>query len=497
MSCAREICADNRMGSSTPPQHEQQGTSTGVARRRERGYAPREVRAALWYIVIAWIFGAAFCSLTGGAPLYSFLKDSLHTDDFSFGLVMAAGPTALLFFFLGSLVVERTGRVKSQFLLFVTAGRFAWVAVAAIALWMPVRAHTSGHLQVLLVGVAIFLSASMQNFGGAGWPMWMSEVVPTSVAGKFFGIRSQIGLISMVLAALGGSALIDHFKQTPWLFAALFALAAILGCLDILHFMPIRELPRQTVGDPPSPRDILITPWKNPLFRSFACYTTLAWIAYMMMSPFVSRYCLDAPRVRGLGMSVSMMNLLLFIIPWVSMALVSPWWGQAVDRFGPKPVLTLSAFCTALSTVGWCVMQPALRWTLPFLVAFVGFTWPGIDQTSIYMQVKGFPAARNSAYNATFLAVNGFASVVGMSLGGWYASFWAHHMTLLAGLPIWVSHYHPVFLTSLVLRFAAFFFLLPRLQLPGTARMSSVAGTMLRESVSFLPHIVKRVKRKG
>ena len=53
-------------------------------------------------------------------------------------------------------------------------------------------------------------------------------------------------------------------------------------------------------------------------------------------------------------MNVSMMNLLLFIIPWVSMALVAPLWGQAVDRFGPKPVLRLSAFCTALSAIGWC-----------------------------------------------------------------------------------------------------------------------------------------------
>ncbi len=179
----------------------------------------------------------------------------------------------------------------------------------------------------------------------------------------------------------------------------------------------------------------------------------------MMMGPFVSRYCLDPVRAHGLGMSVSMMNLLLFIIPWVSMALVAPLWGQAVDRFGPKPVLALSALCTAIAPIGWACMNPSLHWMLPAVAIFGGLTWPGIDQTTTYLQVKGFPAERNSAYNAAFLAVNGLAAVIGTTLGGWYAAFWARHMQVLACLPAWVSHYHPVFLTSVLLRFAAFFLL--------------------------------------
>ncbi|NLC56571.1 MAG: hypothetical protein GX774_07035, partial [Armatimonadetes bacterium] len=40
-----------------------------------KGYAPREVRLALQYIVVAWIFGAPFFSITTGAPFTSFLTN--------------------------------------------------------------------------------------------------------------------------------------------------------------------------------------------------------------------------------------------------------------------------------------------------------------------------------------------------------------------------------------------------------------------------------------
>ena len=86
--------------------------------------------------------------------------------------------------------------------------------------------------------------------------------------------------------------------------------------------------------------------------------------------------------------------------------------------------------------------------------------------------------------------------MVGTTLGGWYASFWAQHMSLFAALPGWVSHYHPVFLTSMLLRFAAFFWLLPRMLLPGEARMSVVARAMLADCLAFLPRMLTRARRK-
>lgn len=477
-----------------PTELEQQhATHSATARHKTAdGFSPREVRRALWCIIVAWVFGAGFVSLTGGAPLSSFLVKYLKADDFSFGLVMAAGPAVVFLQFFGSLIIERTGRVKRNFLIYVTAGRLLWLGAAAIALFMPIGKHAFA--QVALIGLVACSSTALMNFGGAGWPTWMSEVVPTAVAGKFFGYRAQLGLISMALTAIGAAALIDRYHDAGWCYALVFGLGALLGAADILCFIPVRERPRPVEPAPPTLKDILVTPWRNALFRGVALYTSVAWIAYMMMGPFVARYCLEQPAVHGLGMSVSTTNMLLFIVPWVSMALVSPFWGMALDRFGPKPVLALSSLCAALVPIGWACMQPSLSWSIVVLAAFSGLTWPGIDQSILYMQVKSFPAERHTAYNATFLSVSGLATMLGTAFGGWYAGFWQHHLHVIPLLPAWVSHYHPVFVTSLLLRLAAFFFLLPRLQLAGTAGVGTVTRALLADSLAFLPRIMRGVR---
>ena len=476
---------------------EGQPASSATARRpRAQGIPVREVRRALWHILLAWVFGAAFCSITGGAPLNAFLTNYLKADDFSYGLVMAAGPAAVLFNMIGMLVIERTGRVKRNFLVFVTTGRLLWLAVAAIALWMPIHLGAFTRPQVFFCGLLAFASTGLMNFGGAGWATWMSDVVPTNVAGKFFGIRYQLGLFTMMLTGVGAAALIDRCQQTGWVYGVIFGLAACMGATDILLFLPVREVPRPVEAVSPSLGEILLTPWRSSSFRSFALYTAAAWIAYMMMGPLIARFCLDQPRMRGLGMNVSTMNLLVYILPQVGMALVAPCWGRAIDRFGPKPVLALSSLCAALIPLGWTVMHPALRWFIPLLVLLGGLTWPGIDQTILYWQIKGFPAERHTAYNATFLTVYGFAMMVGTAFGGWYASFWEGHQQLLVVFPSWVSHYHPVFLTSVLLRLAAFLFILPRLQISGSARLRTVAGAILRDCWRAIPGVMAVTRKR-
>lgn len=477
--------------------------STKSSRRLPGGYTPRQVRDALWTVMLAWVFGAAFCSITGGAAFISFLTKYLKASDFSYGLVMAAGPAAVLLQFLGSYMVERTGRVKRPFLIYVTLHRLLWIGMALVALYWSPSAHTSNTLPVLITGVLVFCSAATANYGGAGWAAWMSRIVPKAVAGKYFGFRASLGMWAMIVTTSGIAFLLDRFAGQGWVYAAAFGVGAVLGAIDILLFIPVPEVPREPETTLPTLWDILTTPWQDRVFRGYALYTALSWIIYMMMGPFVWRFCLDPIASQGLGMNVQMTNILLFILPTAAMALVSPLWGQAIDRFGPKPVLATSAVCQIILPLGWVVMRPELFWLIPIQAVLAGFTWPGIDQTFIYMQVKGFPETRRSAYIAALQVVFGLACMIGTAFGGIYADFWngvfehaAPTSWLAAHLPVWVSHYHPVFLTSIVLRLLLFMFLLPLIPLPGTARHTAVARAMVGTAVSSLQNVAGLRKRK-
>ena len=472
---------------------EQQDQQSEEVRPR-RGYPANELRQALWRIFFAWVFGASFMAIISGATLTYFLTRYLQTDDVSYGLIMAAGPAAVLFFFLGSYVNERTGRIKRNFLIFVTLHRLLWLGIAAIPLFMH---DLPSPIKVMLAGCFIFISAAAANFGGAGWIAWMAEIVPKRMAGAFFGNRASVGMISMVLTTVVIAWMLDHYPAERWLYAVVFSVAALIGAVDIIIFTGVREVPRPVQAKPPSMTEILVTPWKNVVFRSFACYTGVSWIAYMIMAPFAWRFCYEPVAKGGLGMSPSQANLALFIIPLLAMALVSPLWGRAIDRFGPKSVLVTSALGAIIFPIGWVVIHHQIVWLIYPLAVLSGLSWPGIEQTMAYMQVKGFPDARRTTYCASFQVVFGLSCVIGTTLGGVMASFSATHLGAFHWLPAWVSHYHPLFAISILLRVLAFFLLLLPMQMPGTASVRQVTRTLASDLVQKLPGLSQRARKKS
>ncbi|HEY3416052.1 MAG TPA: MFS transporter, partial [Armatimonadota bacterium] len=411
-------------------------------------------------------------------------------------------------------VIERCGRAKPTFLIFVSLHRLLWLGVAAVPLFIP---NVPLPVRTFAVGIVIFLSTACANYGSPGWMPWMSGIVPRSVAGAYFGYRSRLGMISMIVTAMIASFAIDSLYGTPsthlhaslqhlaaaihafgerWVYALIFGVAALLGITDIFLFFPVPEIPKPQHEDLPTMREILTIPWQDKLFRGFMLYMALAWIAYNMMGPFVWRYCYVSKAEHGLGLNISLMNLYLFTIPLIAQAVVSPFWGQAIDRFKPKPVLAVSTLSAIIIPIAWVFMRPSWLWLIPVIAILGGLTWPGIDQVTAYMQLRGFPEKRRSAYNATFLAVLGLATMAGTSLGGALATFWEHHLRWFPYLPSWVSHYHLLFATSIVLRLASFVFILTRLPLPGTAGQREVITAIATKVAASIPEIATQRRRR-
>ncbi len=452
--------------------------STKPRRFSARGYTPREVRVGLRRCLIAWFFGASFSAITGGTVFIAFLKKYLQIGDFSYALILSSGSAAVLLQVVGSFVVERTGCTKKVFLICCTIHRLLWLAIAAVPFFTPIH-HQSVALQVTFVGVVFFLSASLGNFCVAGWTAWMADIVPSSISGSFFGLRASFGLFIMSGVGLAAAYLADHMLHVTTMYTLVFSIAAILGATDILLFLPVKEIPRPVEEPRPTLIDIVKTPWSNALFRSFCLYTIVSTIGYGLMNPF------QIPFVFACGMSVLGATFMLSVLPQVSMAVLSPFWGKAVDRFGPKPVLTASALCHVILPIWWVLLRPSVIWTLPILSILAGLTWPGIDQVSIYMQVKGFPQNRRTAYIAMFMVVAALAGMVGTLIGGAMAHF-TEHFEQLSHQPAW-AHYIPLFALSVIVRLLAFVLIIPRMPLSASGTKRDVAQSIAADVVKAIP----------
>jgi MFS family permease len=446
----------------------------------------KDTRRVLGFIMATWAFGAPFFAVTTGAPLTSFLQNYLHTSDFVYGLLMSVGPAAVLFQLLGSYIVERTGRVKRLFLVNMTIHRLLWLLVAALPLVLPVVPGAGTGVQVAIVGGVMFVSQILNNVGSAGWAAWMTTIVPGRLAGRFLGTRAQLGLATMLVGGLVAVVLLDRFAGVGWMYAAAFGVAALLGTTDILLFTPVPEFPRAPEPRRPSFPELLATPWRERLFRTFAAYVAVAWVSYTMLNAFVWRFCFDSVAQHGMGMNLLTATLIVATLPQLGMALFSGFWGRVLDRLGPRPVLAFSALTHVIFVAVWVFMRPGLFWLLPIAGFLGGLTWPGNDQVLLYMQVKGFPEERRTAYNAMFQVVFGLAGVAGGVLGGVLASAFALLFTHITWLPAGVSHYHPVFLVVLLLRLSALLFIFPRLPLAGVGGhrdvLRALVGGMKRSS---------------
>lgn len=448
------------------------------------GYAPGEVRRSLWFIILAWVFGAGFFALATGATFISFVKAYLHADDMSFGFIMAAGPAAVLFQFLGSYLIERTGKIKAFFIPFVIAHRLLWLAIAAVAYWAPVGMAASRRHAIVLAGVIAFASAALANFGGAGWAKWMGEIVPTALAGKLFGYRARLGMIAMIVMSVVATTALDRCDNAGWVYAVIFAGAAILGAIDIALFVFVREAPRPRPTQTLRLWDIVTTPWQDTGFRDYVTYTALAWISYTMMGPFLWPYCFAPTTEHGLGLSTGITNIFLFVLPLLANAWVAPYWGAAIDRFGPRPVFAASSISACIMPIIWVVMRPEWVWLVPVQCFLAGLFWPGIERITDYMLLKGFPEHRRSTYVATFNVVFGLATMIGPALGGLCAAGWKvvlHHATFL---PAWLSHYHLVFLTSMLARTVAFIYYFPRRTLSGDASSRTITQAVVADTLA-------------
>jgi MFS family permease len=449
-------------------------------------------------MIVACTFGAAFSSIISAA-FAAYLTKILKVGDLAFGLIMASGPAAAVFLFLGSLAAERAGRVKRLYVGFTLVFRLSWLCLAAVPL---VFGSFPNLWATGLVGLIVFAGSAAASYGGAGLTVWMAAVVPKQSAGRYFALRATAGLWSMIVTGFVVGKLVDIHSDTPWVYSLFFTIAAVFGATEVLCFLRVPEKQRPVEEERPSIWSILWVPWRNGLFRSVTLYSAISWFTFSLVDTFLWPFCLMDSSKNGLGFGVFASFLVISLLPMISMALTSPFWGMAIDRFGPKPVLRVGLLINALSALVWLVVHrtggtpisvgpwtitPDLIWFIPIVEVLGGLTWPAVEQGVFYVQIKAFPEVKRSAYIASYDVSVQVAAMLGSAFAAFCAGFWAKHAASVPVFPDWFSQYQPIILTAFVIRMSAFLLLFPRLRLEGVAGFGEVIAYVAAQAMRALP----------
>ena len=371
---------------------------------------PLDVRDAMWRIMVAWMFGAAWMYTTMGASLTKYAK-AFGMPLFGFGMLAAVPYAGALLQLPTSLFLARHGHRKRLFMIAGVVQRSMWIPIALIpwvlpnAWWWP--------MLVALMACSSFAS----NVMSPAVLSWFADVIPGRVRGRFFAKWRQGGITVGLVATLLVPYFLDLAEPGGRLalmrtISIAFAVASVLGMLDFAWLVPIADPEHRPERDI-TLWQLLRVPLADRNFRHVLGYTATLTLGMGFVGQFIWLYLFDE-----IGMGNFRANLLLLAVPMVVGLLVLRFWGRLLDRLGYKPTLTIAGTLIIHGAAAWILVRPGHMWLGYVLVLISVGAWSGAELSNFNILLSMSASRKGQRQGSAYLAVNSVAVAIAGVLSG-------------------------------------------------------------------------------
>jgi MFS family permease len=270
--------------------------------------------------------------------------------------------------------------------------------------------------RVELLLVFLILAAVCGGLAGPAWGSLMSDYVPASKRGRYFGWRNRtVGAVT-VASIIASGLLLNFFHGVAYGtgFFIIFTLAATARYVSAYYITRMNEPPQKK--DPASDFTFImfLRRFRESNFLKFVVFSGCLNFAAYLAAPFFAVFML-----RDLQFSY-LTYMTLQVGSSVASLIALPLWGRHADLVGNVGVLRLSSFLAALIPLFWLIShEPAY---LLLVQMFGGFAWSGVTLSAgnfIYDAVTPQKRVRCIAY---FNVFNGVGLFCASLLGGFLAS---------------------------------------------------------------------------
>jgi MFS family permease len=349
-----------------------------------------------------------FASFMGGVtdhyatPLALFLGATVQ----QVGLITALPNllSSLSQFFAVRVIYWVGGRIK--LLVRLVFSQASLLLCIAMLPWLEI----SGRVELLLV--LLILAALCGGLAGPAWGSLMSDYIPSSKRGRYFGWRNRtLGAVALGSVITSG-LILNSFREVSYAagFLIIFSLAALTRYASAYFIKQMDEPPHRR--DPASDFTFLmfVARFRESNFFKFVVFCACLTFATYLSAPFFAVFML-----RDLQLSYLTYMALQVCSSFASLVAL-PLWGKHADLVGNVRVLRLSSFFAALVPAFWLWSRdPAY---LMLVQIWGGFSWSGVTLSAanfIYDAVTPQKRVRCIAY---FNVINGVALFLGSSTGG-------------------------------------------------------------------------------
>jgi MFS family permease len=310
------------------------------------------------------------------------------------------------------------GRLK--LLVYLVLCQASLILCIAILPWLKTAQRVE-----LLISLLI-LAAVCGGLAGPAWGSLISDYIPSSKRGRYFGWRNRtVGAVTLGSIIISGSVLYS-FGEISYSagFCLLFGSAALARFASGYFISRMDEPPHRS--DPASDFTFLmfIVRFRESNFLKFVVFSACLTFATYLSAPFFAVFML-----RDLQFSYLTYMGVQVCSSFASLVAL-PLWGRHADLVGNVRVLRLSSFLAALIPAFWLVSHdPAY---VMLVQIWAGFAWSGVTLSAANFLYDAVTPQKRVRCIAYFNVINGAALFLGSALGGFLGS----HLPPLLGYPL-------------------------------------------------------------
>jgi MFS family permease len=396
------ILAENRLESAS--------TSPAAGRRRHSSILRRNLALCTGEGLVA--MPIVYLTLPGNFIIAMLLTQTFALNEVMFGVIVSLPSWCNVLQLVAMPFLARRWSQKAIALGFSWLHLAVWIALAVALPFVPTNdVEAAGRIFFLLFAV----SAAFQALVGVSWTSWVQEWVPDRLRGKYFGRRNRFLQLSTVAFLLGAGETLTRTEVVgPVLgFQIVIGFSVLVRALSI--FAQQRILATSAAAPIEGRADLRaqlrLIAGNRPLLWLFG-FGAAFGLTTNIFGPFFNVFMYDA-----LGQSVSDVGMLI-VITNVTGAIALPAWGQFLDRYGNRPVMSVALFMWMAPGFFWALLTPESSWALKLLFASGGVFQAGFVLGQFNILLKLVPPAAKTAAISLNVAVTSVAAAIAPIVGG-------------------------------------------------------------------------------
>lgn len=387
------------------------------------------------------LFAQFHITLTGGMFLTAFAL-YLGANSFQIGLLAAIPSLLAGVGFFSAYLANLMGKRKILCVLNSAIGRGLFIAFV-IPLAFRLR------ISLPLFFTVIFLYNLLLNFANNLWMSWMSDLVPRTERGRFFGLRNTLLSAMGMVVNYAGGMLLDRMNQ-PSAFLVIFSISIFFSTLAgiTLSRQPEPAFEKKIIPL----KEIFLNPLRDREFRALVAFVSFWYFFAGFSAPFWVVHM-----IQNLKMSFSTIAI-FSIIAGITSLIFQLFWGRLIDRTKSKPILTINFLGIMIVPLFWLFARQGFALPVWFDAFFSGIFWSGVNLSlfSILLSLTEDKEAKES-YFAVFSTITGLCGFLSSVLGGWLAQVMSHLQFFIFGQRF--INFHILFFSTFFFRLVSLIFL--------------------------------------